>query len=62
MFNVNSKIQERHQWCRSGIFIVNFLIYFTPFSSVSVVNFEQLNAGWVITFFIIAIITFPPLF
>ena len=30
---------ERRQWRRSGIFIVNF-------ERVSIVNFEQLNAGW----------------
>ena len=33
------KMPERRQWRRSGIFIVNF-------ERVSIVNFEQLNAGW----------------
>ena len=23
-----------------------YLCYFTPFSTVSIVNFEQVNAGW----------------
>ena len=40
------RIPERHHWRRSGIFIVNFWTYLTPCSSVSVVNFEQVNAGW----------------
>ena len=26
------------------------MAYFTPFSSVSIVNFEQVNAGWVETY------------
>ena len=29
---------------RSGVFIVN--LYFTPFSSVSIVDFEQVNVSW----------------
>ena len=29
---------------RSGVFIVNFK-HFTPYSSVFIVNFEQVNAG-----------------
>ena len=37
------KIPER-SWRRSGIFIVT---YFTHCSSLSIVNFEQVNAGWV---------------
>ena len=32
---------ERRHWRRSGIFIVNFIV------SVSIVKFEQVNAGWV---------------
>ena len=39
------KIPERRQCRRSGIFILNFT-YFTPCSSVSIVKFEQVNAGW----------------
>ena len=42
-------IKTRH-WRRSGIFIVNFEhIYFTSFSSAFIVDFEQLNVSWVIT-------------
>ena len=43
------KIPERRHWHRSGTFVVNFeqlWTYFTPCSSVSIVNFEQVNAGW----------------
>ena len=32
---------------RSGVFIVNFVHIFTPFSNVSIVNFEQVNVSWV---------------
>ena len=42
------KIPERRQWRRSGIFIVNFEHNFTLCSSVSFVNFGQVNAGWVV--------------
>ena len=35
------KIPERRQWCRSGVFIVNF----ENILHVSVVNFEQVNVG-----------------
>ena len=43
---------ERRHVFRSGVFIVNFHtfishLYFTPCSNVSVVGFEQINAGWV---------------
>ena len=45
MFKVNNKVTSI--WHLSGIFIVNLLLtYFTPCSSVSIVNFEQVNAGW----------------
>ena len=37
------KTPERHQWHHSGVSIVNI---FTPCSSVSIVNLEQVNAGW----------------
>ena len=40
------KIPERRQWRRSGVFIINFKTYFTPCSSVSIVNFEHVIAGW----------------
>ena len=39
------KTPERGRWYCSGVFIVNFVTYFTPFSSVSIVNFERVNAG-----------------
>ena len=29
-----------------GVFIVNLWIYFTPFPSVSIINFEQVNLSW----------------
>ena len=41
------KTLEQHQWRDSGVFIVIFLLYFTPFSSLSIVNFEQANVSWV---------------
>ena len=41
MFKPNKKTLERRQWRRSGVFIVKLWAYFTPFSSVSIVNFEQ---------------------
>ena len=39
---LTKKITERRHWRRSGTFIVNF----TPWSSVSIVNFEKVIAGW----------------
>ena len=39
MLKVNNKDTS------SGVFIINFE-HFTPCSSVSIVNFKQLNAGW----------------
>ena len=36
----------------TGVVLVSlllFLTYFTPSSSVSIVNFEQINAGWVVS-------------
>ena len=36
------KTQDRRQWCRYAVLIVNF----TPCSSVSLVNFEHVIAGW----------------
>ena len=39
------KTPERHHWCRSGVFIVNFEHNFLPCSRFSIVNFEQVNAG-----------------
>ena len=42
MFKVNNK----DTWHRSGVLIVNFLNYFTPRSSNSIVNFEYVIANW----------------
>ena len=42
MFKVNNKDTRKR---RSGVFIVNLNIYITPCSSVSIVNFEQVNGG-----------------
>ena len=39
------KTPERCHWRRSGVFIVNFE-EISHCSGVSVVDFEQLNAGW----------------
>ena len=45
--NLTIKITEWRHWHRSGVFIVR--TYFTPCFTVSLVNFEQLNAGLVIS-------------
>ena len=37
------KTPEWRQWRHAGVVIVNFWVYFKPFSSVSVVNFDQVN-------------------
>ena len=34
------------QWRRSGVFIVNFEHISHPFSSVYIVDFEQVNVSW----------------
>ena len=39
------KASERHQWRRC--FHCQLWTYFTSWSSVSIVNFEQVNAGWI---------------
>ena len=45
MFEVTINIPQRRHWRRSGIFIVNF-------EHIShLVNFELINAGWVMTRF-----------
>ena len=36
------KTPERRKWRRSRVFIVN-LTYFTPFSTVSIIDFERVN-------------------
>ena len=40
------KASERRQWRRSGVFIVNFKLISHLFSSVSIVNLEQVYTGW----------------
>ena len=40
------KTTKRCPWRRSGVFSVNFEHIFTRCSSVSIGNFEQVNAGW----------------
>ena len=44
------KTPKRRHWRRFGVFIVNFEYFSHLFSSVSIVNFEQVNAGWVFDF------------
>ena len=41
------KTPKRRHWLRFGVFIVNFEHISQLCSSVSIVNFEQGNAGWV---------------
>ena len=40
------KIPERRQSRRSSIFVVNFEHILHLFSSVSIVDFEQVNVSW----------------
>ena len=46
MFKVNNKDSRTMPLAPFGVFIVKFEYIFTPCSSVSIVNFEQVNAGW----------------
>ena len=51
MFKVNNiywiKVPERRYWRCSGAFIINFeRTYFSPFSSISIVDFELVNVSW----------------
>ena len=39
MFRVNNKNTRTPEWRRSSVF-------FTPFPSVSIVDFEQINVSW----------------
>ena len=48
--NVTDVITVHNQWSHFGVFIVNFETYFTPCSSVYVVDFEQVNADKVVLF------------
>ena len=43
---LTTKTPEWRDWRRYGVSIINFWTCFTPCSSVSIVNFEQVNAGW----------------
>ena len=46
MFKINNRA--------TGVVLVSSLLtlkYFTPFSSISIVNSEQINAGWEINIF-----------
>ena len=49
MFKVNNRETRRRSgvhWPLSVVFIVNFLTCFTPCPGVSIVNFENVIAGW----------------
>ena len=37
---------ERRQWHRFGVSIVKIWTYLTLFSSISIVDFEQVNVNW----------------
>ena len=47
---LTKKTPEQHHCLHSVAFIVNFLNYFLPFSSVSIVDFEQVNVFWNLLF------------
>ena len=47
MFKVNNKDTKRRHWRGFGFFIVNFEHISHLFSSVSIVNFEQINNDWI---------------
>ena len=49
MFKVNNKDTKTTPWRRFGVFIVNFEHISHLCSNVSIVNFEQVNAGWALT-------------
>ena len=46
MSKVNNKDTKRRHWRRFGVFIVNIEHSSHLCSSVSIVNFEQVNSGW----------------
>ena len=46
MFKVNNKANKTTPWRRFGGFIVNFEHISDLCSSVSIVNFEHVIAGW----------------
>ena len=37
-------------WSFYGVVLVSFWTYLIPYSTVSFVNFDQVNAGWDLTF------------
>ena len=49
MFHFSTPWKRQKTWRNSGVFIVNFYKYSTPFSSVSIVDFEQVNVRYVIS-------------
>ena len=56
MFKVNNKDSRTTHWRRSNVFIGALLLtlnIFHNFFSVSIVNFEQVNAGWVFVIFLV---------
>ena len=46
LFKVNNRNTRKKSEICSGVFIVNFETYLTSFSSVSIVEFEQVNVSW----------------
>ena len=50
MFQVNNKNNRTTLMTFSSVFIVNFEQFFTPFSSVSTVDFELLIVSWELSF------------
>ena len=44
------KTPKWHHWGSSGVFFCLLWTYFTPFPSISIVGFEQVNISWVILF------------
>ena len=43
------EIPELHHWCLSDVFIVNLQHVSHNFFSVSIIDFEQVNARWIST-------------
>ena len=48
MFKVNNKDTKRRHWRRFRVFIINFEHILHLCSIISIVKFEQVNAGWVV--------------
>ena len=46
MFKVNNENTRRRIWSRFGVSNINFKHNFTPFSSVSIFDFEQVIVSW----------------